>query len=1327
MTRPLRICVWVAAATLLLAGFLAAVLFIGGNTESGRRIIESLTHRLSAGHVSISGLAGSFPQQLSLEQLQLSDAHGVWLTAEKVTLSWSPLALLGRHIEVAAVHVSRIDMLRLPEPVPSAQRSEPVSIPRIDVANLAVDVLKLGPQLAGQPASLVLRGNAHLRSIKDMLIDAAAKRIDGDGTYELHLRFDPTHMDVALNLHEPAGGPLENLLQLPGLGALSITGNLSGPLAAERLDLTADAGVFRGRAQGQVNLTEGAADLDFAFDSPALAPRPDLAWQRVSVHGNWHGRVSSPRAEVQIAIDQLQLPGGSRVVALNGELAAESGKATLHAVLGGVRIAGPHPQLLQDSPVTIDASLQLDQAERPIDVLVSHRLFSLHGSAQTAAVSGGKRSAALELRLPDLAALAVLGGPNVRGSALLNAQLHAGVETTHISLDGSAALIVGAEGWSSAVGDRPTLQLSAAVSEGAITLDSLKFGGRTVSVTGSGKVSGPWPDSQNQSPAILHARWSLEVSDLSSLSPALAGTLRASGDLDGPSTSLASTARLTSTLSLRGSPSGTLLADIRLQGLPSAPSGTLQVQGSLDSAPLQFDVAMERAPAGSSRILIHRADWKSAHVYGDMTLASSPAPSHGQLNLQIQRLADLQHLLGLDVRGSVTATVTLHSDQGKTHAQLHLNAPDLAAGSLAGNVQLSAEGTPDALGFDLAMQVPKLHGAVASFSALGSINLNARKILLTKAAADYRGQEAQLRAPAQITLAGGVSIDGLQVGVQQAVLLLTGKLWPALDIAASLRQIRPSLVNVFAPGLLASGTIEAQAHLQGSLAAPTGEVRISAAALALSDNAAFGLPPLDATVIAHLMGNDANVEAQVAAGALSRLSVVGQAPLGAAGPLALKINGNLDVGMINPLLEARGQHATGELHVDATVNGSMAEPQIGGTLNLTHGSVRDYVRGVSLTDISASVIGNQGALQIKSLTATAAPGTLSMTGTVGVLQPGVPVDLHLTAERAQPIASKLVTANLNANLRVSGTALERLDVTGTVDLGRTLIGIPNRMPPNVAVLDVRRRGKAAPAKSDKPLAIGLDVAVQAQQEILVQGRGLDAEMGGDLHLSGTTDTLLVTGGFDLHRGSVSVGGSKLSFTSGRVSFNGAGLKNRIDPTLDFTAQSTVAGVTAILHITGLADAPQFEFTSMPVQPPDEIMALLLFGTPASQLSALQLAQVGATLATMSGVGGDSGLNPLVKLQQTFGLDRLNVGAAASTASPTANSGASIEAGRHISKRIYIEAKQTTIGTSQLQADVDLTKHLKLQTRLGNGTASVQGTTPENDPGSSVGLTYQFEY
>jgi translocation and assembly module TamB len=91
------------------------------------------------------------------------------------------------------------------------------------------------------------------------------------------------------------------------------------------------------------------------------------------------------------------------------------------------------------------------------------------------------------------------------------------------------------------------------------------------------------------------------------------------------------------------------------------------------------------------------------------------------------------------------------------------------------------------------------------------------------------------------------------------------------------------------------------------------------------------------------------------------------------------------------------------------------------------------------------------------------------------------------------------------------------------------------------------------------------------------------------------------------------------------------------------------------------------------------------------------------------------------------LDRLNIGAGTTNAQTGQDSGASIEAGRYISRRVYIEAKQSTAGASQLGADIELTKHLKLQTRLGNGTASVQGTTPDNDPGSSIGLLYRFEY
>ena len=609
------------------------------------------------------------------------------------------------------------------------------------------------------------------------------------------------------------------------------------------------------------------------------------------------------------------------------------------------------------------------------------------------------------------------------------------------------------------------------------------------------------------------------------------------------------------------------------------------------------------------------------------------------------------------------------------------------------------------------------------------------ELLLSHALAHYHGQEIDLKSPARVMFANGIAVDELKLGAQQAELELQGPIWPDAALRISLRKVQPDLVNAFIPEMLASGSIEAHAELHGDLRRPIGQAELNATGLRSADDVALGVPPANLHASAALKGSTADLDVRLNAGADSQLNITGQVPLAFDGAVDAKVSGKVSVGIINPLLEARGQHADGTLEIDASVQGSVQAPQIGGTARLLQASLRDYGRGVSITNIEAELEGEAGAVKIKSMTAVAAPGTLKVTGSVGVLQPKIPIDIKIVAANAQPIVSKLITANLDADLHISGTLREHVEVDGKLLLNRTLIGIPNSLPPNVAVLDVRRRGKAAAPPPDKPLIVALNVAVHAPRQILVQGRGLDAEMGGDLHIGGSSDSPLVSGDFLLLRGNFSIAGNKLTFTSdSNVSFNGTGLQNRLDPTLDFTANSTVnsssGDASVSLRITGLADAPQFEFTSVPALPQDEIMALLLFGTPANALSPLQLAQVGVALASLSGVGGDSNLNPLVKIQKSLGLDRLNVGAGTTTntgTGTTENTGASIQAGRYISKRVYIEGKQSTTGTSQLEADIDLTKRLKLQTKLGNGTASVQGTTADNDPGSSIGLIYQFEY
>jgi translocation and assembly module TamB len=278
------------------------------------------------------------------------------------------------------------------------------------------------------------------------------------------------------------------------------------------------------------------------------------------------------------------------------------------------------------------------------------------------------------------------------------------------------------------------------------------------------------------------------------------------------------------------------------------------------------------------------------------------------------------------------------------------------------------------------------------------------------------------------------------------------------------------------------------------------------------------------------------------------------------------------------------------------------------------------------------------------------------------------------------------------------------------------------------VLDVEQEGAPPPPPARNPLVINLNLAVDAPTRILIKGRGLDAEMGGNLRIRGTTAAPVVEGGFELLRGFFTLANSKLNFTNGTVTFSGTGLQKKLDPSLDFTAQTKAAEITAVLHITGLADSPQIELSSTPDMPQDEILARLLFGEPAAQLTAFQLVETGAALASLQGGGNGPSLNPLTRIQKALGLDRLSVGGGSgSSPSNQQNSGTNVEAGRYVSSRVYVGVKENTAGGSQVDVDVDLTTHLQLQAQLGNSNATAQGVTPENDPGSRIGLAYQFDY
>ncbi|MBV8614951.1 MAG: translocation/assembly module TamB, partial [Acetobacteraceae bacterium] len=384
------------------------------------------------------------------------------------------------------------------------------------------------------------------------------------------------------------------------------------------------------------------------------------------------------------------------------------------------------------------------------------------------------------------------------------------------------------------------------------------------------------------------------------------------------------------------------------------------------------------------------------------------------------------------------------------------------------------------------------------------------------------------------------------------------------------------------------------------------------------------------------------------------------------------------------------------------------------------GDLREYAQGVHLSDIAARIVADGGTVRLAALTARAGQGTVAARGGVDLRAPGLPVDVAFRATNATPIASDLLTATLNADLAITGQLEGTVMLGGRVDVRQATIQVPNRLPASVVTIPVRVAGAPLPkpAAPRKLLAdIALHLTVAAPQQIFVRGRGLNAELGGTIRIAGTTNAMQTLGGLKLIRGSFNLVGNTLNFDSGDIDFNGASIT---DPALHLVATSVGSNMTATLTVSGTARDPKVTLSSVPPLPQDQILAQLLFHTNAGSLSPFQLAGIAAALAEISGQGSAL-TNPLQGLQNALGLSQLGVGTGA-------NGQATLQAGRYVTRRVYVGAQQATGGAgAQATVQVDLARGLKLNATAGNGeTTSAIGSTGESN-GASVGLTYQFQY
>ncbi|QPC92161.1 translocation/assembly module TamB domain-containing protein [Mesorhizobium sp. INR15] len=628
------------------------------------------------------------------------------------------------------------------------------------------------------------------------------------------------------------------------------------------------------------------------------------------------------------------------------------------------------------------------------------------------------------------------------------------------------------------------------------------------------------------------------------------------------------------------------------------------------------------------------------------------------------------------------------------------------------NVDLSQDG--DWTGFSGGATVK---GIPAKAAGRVKVANGTTTIEIASGQATVQGIKAAIAQASTISIANGTTtLDRLVLNLGGGTATVTGKVGQALDINALLAKVPVSLANSFSPGLDAAGSISGTVKVTGAPANPAVAFNIDAGGVQTSQTRGAGLGAVSVSSSGTFAGNKLTFNANLADGAGLGLKGGGTVTTAGTPALVLDFNGGVPFGFLSQKLAAQGLSLTGTANVNVQVRGPATSPVIGGTISTSGARLVDARSGLAVNNIAADISIGGGVARINRLTGTLSTrGSLSASGTVGINPAqGFPADLSIKLTDGRYTDGRVVTANLGGDLTIKGPLTSAPVVAGTINLAKTVITVPEKLPGSLSALDVKHKNAPADVqRQDKALrpatasggggsGLNLDVTVNAPNQIFIQGRGVDAELGGSLRLTGPASSPQAVGTFTLQRGRLSILGKRLTFTEGTVGFSGS-----LVPYLNLTAETTTTSTTVTIVVSGEATNPKFSFSSVPALPEDEVLAQLIFGRSMSNLSPLQIAQLAEAAGQLAGIGGSTSL--LENLRSAIGVDDLDV-------TTDDKGGTAVSAGKYLNDRTYVTIqKGDKPGSGKATIDLNVGRGVKLR-----GEA--------NDAGEAKGgIFYEKEY
>ena len=418
----------------------------------------------------------------------------------------------------------------------------------------------------------------------------------------------------------------------------------------------------------------------------------------------------------------------------------------------------------------------------------------------------------------------------------------------------------------------------------------------------------------------------------------------------------------------------------------------------------------------------------------------------------------------------------------------------------------------------------------------------------------------------------------------------------------------------------------------------------------------------------------------------------------------LTIAGSAQAALANPFIAPRS--VAGPVRFDMALRGPLALSALSGRIALDSGRIAAPSLSLALDDVNAAADLGDGTATVSADARVVAGGHIRVRGSVGLSAPN-PGDLAITARDVVLRDPELYETRATGNIRVGGPLAGGALISGTIDLPEIEVRVPSTGITGAGTIpDLDHRHEPAAVRATRARAglvaegmgprtgfsrpYALDLAINAPSRVFIRGRGLDAELGGQLRLSGTTEAVVPSGAIDLIRGRLDILGRRLDLSEAQVRLEGS-----LDPRLHVVASNASSGITSSVVIDGLISAPDISFTSMPPLPQEEVLAHLLFGRQLNALSPLQAAQLANAVATLAGRGGEGIIGTL---RRNFGLDDLDL-----VTDP--QGGASLRIGRYISKNVYTDVIVGANGKSKLNLNLDVRPGVTVR-----GSADSEGGT-----------------